>query len=73
MYSKVRPGKASKGSVQIKSSNHRLQLLFSFGGKHHYLSTGYPDAPQYQKLAKVKASAIEKDMLYERFDTTLEK
>ncbi len=73
MYSKIKTGKASKGSVQIKSSNNRLQLVFSFGGKRHYLSTGYPDTCQYQKLAKMKASEIEKDILYERFDHTLEK
>lgn len=73
MYSKERNTKASKGSVQIKSSNNRLQLVFSFGGKRHYLSTGYPDTAQYRKLAKMKASEIEKDILYERFDDTLEK
>lgn len=73
MYSNVRTGKASKGSVQIKSSNNHIQLVFSFGGKRHYLSTGYPDTPQYRKLAKMKASEIEKDVLYERFDSTLEK
>lgn len=73
MYSNVRTGKASKGSVQIKSSNNRIQLVFSFGGKRHYLSTGYPDTPQYRNLAKMKASEIEKDILYERFDSTLEK
>lgn len=73
MYSNVKTGKASKGSVQIKSSNNRLQLVFSFGGKRHYLSTGYPDTPQHRKLAKMKASEIEKDILYERFDPTLEK
>lgn len=73
MYSKERTTKASKGSVQIKSSNNRLQLVFSFGGKRHYLSTGYPDTVQYRKLAKMKASEIEKDILYERFDDTLEK
>lgn len=73
MYSDIKAGKASKGSVQIKSSNNRLQLVFSFGGKRHYLSTGYPDTPQYRKLAKMKASEIEKDILYERFDPSLEK
>lgn len=73
MYSNIRTGKASKGSVQIKLSNNRIQLVFSFGSKRHYLSTGYPDTPQYRKLAKMKASEIERDILYERFDSTLEK
>lgn len=73
MQTDIKVGKAFKGSVQIKSSNNRLQLVFSFGGKRHYLSTGFPDTPQYQKLAKMKASEIEKDILCERFDHTLEK
>jgi integrase len=73
MYSKDKLGKANKGSVQIKSSNNRLQLVFSFGGKRHYFSTGYPDTPQYRKLAQMKATEIEKDILYERFDETLAK
>ncbi|NHC33601.1 site-specific integrase [Scytonema millei] len=73
MQTNRKAGKAFKGSVQIKSSNNRLQLVFSYGGKRHYLSTGFPDTSQYQKLAKMKASEIEKDILYERFDQTLEK
>ena len=59
MYSDITTGKALKGSVQIKSSNNRLQLVFSYGSKRHYLSTGFPDTPEYQKLAKMKASEIE--------------
>ncbi|MDV2991845.1 MAG: Tyrosine recombinase XerC [Chroococcidiopsis sp. SAG 2025] len=73
MQTNRKAGKAFKGSVQIKSSNNRLQLVFSYGGKRHYLSTGFPDTSQYQKLAKMKASEIEKEILYERFDQTLEK
>lgn len=73
MYSKTPTGRASKGSVSILSSNGRLQLRFSFGGKRHYLSTGLPDTVANRKLAELKASEIEKDILFERFDPTLEK
>ena len=73
MYSDLTTGKAANGSIQIKSSNNRLQLAFSFGGKRHYLSTGYPDTSQHRKLAQMKASEIEKDILYGQFDPTLEK
>jgi integrase len=73
MYSKTPTGKASKGSVSILNSNGRLQLRFSFGGKRHYLSTGLPDSVVNRKLAELKASEIEKDILFERFDPTLEK
>ena len=72
MYSKT-PGKAFKGTVQVKNSNGRLQLVFSYGGKRHYLSTGWVDNLTNQRLAQLKAGEIEKDILYERFDSTLEK
>lgn len=65
--------KASKGSVQIKSSNERLQLVFSYGGKRHYLSLGLPDTPVNQKVAEAKAKLIEADIAFERFDATLAK
>jgi len=73
MYSNNSSGKANKGTVQIKISNLRLQLVFRVGGKRHYLSTGFLDAPANRKLAEFKAREIEKDILYERFDPTLEK
>jgi Arm DNA-binding domain len=40
-----RQPKASKGSVQIKNSNGRIQLVFSYSGRRHYLSTGLTDTP----------------------------
>lgn len=43
-------------------------MRFHFAGKRHYISTGYPDTPQHWKLAELKASEIEKDILCERFD-----
>jgi integrase len=73
MQAKTPTAKASKGSVVIISSNDRLQLRFSFGGKRRYLSMGLPDIPINRRLAELKAAEIEKDILYERFDTTLQK
>ncbi len=35
--------KSSKGTVQIKISNERLQVIFRFAGKRYYLSTGFSD------------------------------
>ncbi|AFY54259.1 protein of unknown function (DUF3596) [Rivularia sp. PCC 7116] len=63
--------KASKGTVQIKTSNERLQLVFSFGGKRHYLSTGFTDTKANRKLAEMKAKQIELDILCNNFDITL--
>ena len=73
MYSQTPTGQASKGSVVIINSNGRLQLRFSYGGKRHYISIGLPDSPTNRKLAELRASEIEKDILYERFDATLQK
>ena len=68
-----RRGKASKGSVQIKSSNNRLQLVFSFGGKRRYMSTGFSDTPINRKSAEMKARQIELDIASGNLDPTLEK
>lgn len=73
MYSKTPTGRASKGAVSILSSNGRLQLRFNYGGKRHYISTGLVDTPVNRKIAEFRGSEIEKDILYERFDPTVEK
>jgi integrase len=73
MYSKDTQHKASKGSVQLKVSNGRLQLVFSHAGKRHYLSTGLSDSKVNRKAAEAKAKLIESDIAYERFDVTLAK
>ncbi|MBW4466280.1 MAG: site-specific integrase [Pegethrix bostrychoides GSE-TBD4-15B] len=65
--------KASKGSVQIKSSNNRLQLVFNYAGKRQYLSTGFADTSANRKLAEMKARQIELDILSGNFDSTLTK
>lgn len=71
MYSKDTQRKASKGSVQIKNSNDRLQLVFSHAGKRHYLSLGLPDNKVNRKAAEAKAKLIESDIAFDKFDPTL--
>jgi integrase len=73
MYSKLPQSKASKGSVQLKVSNGRLQLAFSHAGKRHYLSLGLPDSKINRKAAEAKAKLIEADITFDRFDPTLAK
>jgi hypothetical protein len=73
MKTQMSQRKASKGTVQIKNSNERLQLVFSYTGKRHYLSTGFTDTPANRKLAEMKARQIELDILCGNFDTTLAK
>jgi integrase len=73
MYQEPSRGRGYKGSVSIINSNGRLQLRFHYGGKRHYLSTGWLDTPTTRKLAELKAAEIEKDILYERFDESFGK
>lgn len=68
-----RRSKASKGSVQSKNSNGRLQLVFSYGSRRHYLSTGLADTAVNRRVADFKATLIEEDIFHEPFDLTSEK
>ncbi|MCU0568323.1 MAG: DUF3596 domain-containing protein [Oculatellaceae cyanobacterium Prado106] len=73
MQSDPKSRKASKGTVQIKISNDRLQLVFSHAGKRHYLSLGFTDSKTNRKLAEARARQIELDILSNNFDPTLTK
>ena len=73
MHSSDSRRKASKGTVQIKSSNNRLQLVFSFEGKRHYLSLGLQDSKTNRKVAEARARQIELDIISGNFDQTLAK
>nr|WP_204137515.1 Uma2 family endonuclease [Halomicronema sp. CCY15110] len=65
--------KAVKGSVQVKPSNNRLQLVFTYQGKRRYVSTGYADTPRNRKVVQCKAAILEDDIEKERFDETLKR
>ncbi len=65
--------KAAKGTVQIKLSNERLQLVFSWEKQRYYLSLGVPDSPVNRKAAEAKARQIELDFVSGHFDPTLAK
>lgn len=68
------PGKQrrSKGTVQIKVSNSRLQLVFSWQGQRYYLSIGLPDIPLNRKGAERVARQIELDFVSGNFDPSLD-
>jgi integrase len=53
--------------VKIKTSNGRLQLVYTYQGKRHYLSLGLSATAVNQRLAELKAAEIEQDFLYDRF------
>ena len=71
--SQRRRRKASKGTVQVKNSNGRLQLVFTFEGKRRYLSLGFQDAPETRELAQMRANQIRLDLISGNFDETLAK
>jgi integrase len=63
----------SKGTVQTKVSNGRLQLVFSWQGQRYYLSVGLPDTPLNRKGADRIARQIELDFVSGNFDPSLDK
>jgi integrase len=65
--------KSKSGTVQIRCSNDRLQLVFTFGGQRRFLSLGLSDTPYHRKLAQDRALEIERDIQYGEFDPTLKK
>ncbi|NJL10211.1 MAG: DUF3596 domain-containing protein [Calothrix sp. SM1_7_51] len=50
-----------------------MQLVFTYAGVRQYLSLGLTDSPANRQIASAKAKLIESDIIYERFDPTLEK
>lgn len=73
MYSRNNRNRSKVGSVQIKISNNRLQLVFRHGGKRHYISTGFADTPLNRKLVQEKAFQIQRDIEYGEFDPSYER
>ncbi len=82
MYSQNSEAKASKGSVQVKTSNGRLQVVFShpivtpigeIKTKRFYLFTEYDDTPLGRESASVLTATIQRDIDYGEFDASLAK
>jgi hypothetical protein len=75
MYTKGRkaPKKSGSGSVQMRVSNGRLQLVFTHGGKRHFLSLGVSDNPFNRMKAQEKVFELQRDIEYGRFDETYAK
>jgi integrase len=81
MYSTDKQTKAGKGSVQLKNTKGRLQIVFSYPveesgeikRKRFYISTGYDDTPLNRQRAGETARAIERDIDYGEVDLSLKK
>lgn len=68
--------KQGKGTVGVENDKGRLRLRLPrhlFGGKQVYLALLLADTKTNRKIAGAKAGAIEADIVFERFDFTLEK
>ena len=65
--------RAKSGTVKIRCSNDRLQLVFSWSKKRYCLSLGLSDTPFNRKQAQDKALEIDRDIQYGEFDATLAK
>ena len=68
--------RAKKGKISIQAHRGMLRLSFSrswFNGKRKYFMLGLPDTPKNREIAKAKASIMESDYIYEKFDFTLNK
>ena len=82
MYSPNLRSKSKKGSVQIRNSNGRLQLVFShpiatpsgeIKAKRFFVSTGHEESPFGRQHAQVLAAKIQRDIDYGEFDASLTK
>lgn len=65
--------KAKTGSVKVRSSNNRLQLVFTHAGKRHFVSLGLSDTPLNMKQAQDLAFEVQRDLEYGEFDPTYQK
>jgi integrase len=65
--------KAAVGTVAIRNSNDRLQLVYRYLGRRTYLSIGLPDTRNNRKFAQSIASSIEIDILAGNYDITQQK
>lgn len=65
--------KAKTGSVKVRSSNNRLQLVFTHAGKRHFVSLGLSNTPLNLKQAQDIAFELQRDLEYGEFDPTYQK
>jgi integrase len=60
------------GLVRVETVENRVRLRWSYGGKRFCLAIGI-STQDTQKAARLKASNIERDILFDDFDVTLTK
>jgi integrase len=65
--------RAKRGTVAVSSRNGMLRLRWRYQGQQYQLALGMADTPENRHVAQGKASEIQADIVYERFDTSLER
>lgn len=68
--------RAKKGTITIETRGNILRLRLPrtwFNGKLKYFNLHLPDNPENRQIALAKASIMQSDYIYERFDFSLEK
>jgi integrase len=68
--SRKAPKRSRSGTVQIRVSNSRLQLVFTYGEKRHFVSLGVSDKPFNRRMAQEKVFELQRDIEYGQFDST---
>jgi integrase len=59
--------------VKTTADKGTLKIRWTHQGKRYSLSLGLKDTEQHRQIARIKAAAIEQDILLEQFDPSLEK
>lgn len=62
-----------KGSVSITSRSGMLRLRWTYQGQSYQMALGMSDSPLNRHLAQGKAAEIQADIVYGRFDPSLDK
>jgi integrase len=62
-----------KGVVRVESTQGRLRLRWTYGGKSFCLATGFPDTKECRQAAEIQAKRIQLDIMFGEFDITLQK
>jgi integrase len=66
-------GKTQKGTVTVHSVKERLRLVWSFCGKRYFFALELQDSRANRAIAELKAKQIQRDIVNDLFDPTLEK
>jgi integrase len=67
------PARNAWGTVAIQTFKNRLRLVWSHGGKRHFLYRNLPDGKVNRLVAQQRARQIEGDLATSNFDLTLDK